>query len=102
MDDSLTSTLRRLLEEMAAMAEVADPQYDDPSARVIDLEFAYRDCRLELLRLHAVTLSDEQVERLRQLSNRLHMVKTGHAVAKSIPSEARRALEVFGWNSTEA
>ena len=91
MSDNVTK-LRGLLESLAMM------QTDQvPHELAAKLEFHFRDCRLEILRLDANGFSPAQVHRPRQMQNRLEMVRDGHGAAEAIPAEAKRALEAFGW-----
>lgn len=82
--------LRQMLDELAI---------DEPGWSIDDIErlaFAFRDFRLELIRLRT-DATREQLHRLLQMQYRLDMVVEGKAVAESISNEARRTLQAFGW-----
>jgi len=83
--------LRTLLESLATI---------EPNAalsKATELEFSFRDCRLELLRHAPCKVSDEQIHRLQQMGYRLQMLVSGHGLADGIAPEAMRALDSFGW-----
>ena len=81
-------TLRALLESLS--------REEYPQDVAVAAE-AFRDCRLEIIRLGQVQLSDDQLHRLRQMDYRLQMVVSGHGVPSSIANEAKRTLAAFGW-----
>jgi hypothetical protein len=91
------NTLRDLLERIARVPE--RPELSKADAAILSEQF--RDCHLELRRLELKSFSEEQLNRIKQMDYRLQMVVSGHAVADSIPSEARRTLEAFGWTLTD-
>jgi dihydropteroate synthase len=97
-DKHTLADLRSLLHDMANIVAQNDPRVAISTDDIANLAFAFRDCRLELLRLKGSTFSEEQLHRLQQLDYRLQMASTGNAVVASIPSEAHRALAAFGWS----
>ena len=91
-------TLRELLESLANL----DPsRYVIPRAKFEESALAFRDCRLELMRLESHKLSEVQLHRLQQMDYRLQMVVSGHGCASGIAPEAKQALDSFGWLGTD-
>jgi hypothetical protein len=87
-------TLEGLLKSLVALKNrpIAITQ-----AEVSEFAETFRDCRLEILRLGQVSLSNEQLHRLQQVDYRLQMIADGHAVVGSVVLEAKRCLAAFGW-----
>lgn len=81
---------------MSNIPEIVDPRLDVSEA-MAELELSFRDCRLELLRVHGEELSEVQVESIRRLGDRLGMVVKNNAAVSSIAADAKKALTVFGW-----
>jgi hypothetical protein len=92
--DHDASTLRNLLEELAQLPV----RLHLSKQSAAKLSESFRDCRLELIRRKPFPLSEAQAHRLEQMDYRLQMVANGHAMAESIPAEARQALDVIGWS----
>lgn len=85
--------LRKLLTLLATAADF------ELARSAAELEFAFRDARMELLNQDPCKLSAEQQHRLRQVQYRLDMLITGHGEAYGIGPEAILALEAFGWSN---
>ena len=82
--------LKRLLEALAA----SDPQV--PPENLDELAFAFRDCRLETIRLRPGKLSEMQLHELLQMEYRLEMAQTGQGSWQAVPPRAKRTLDVLG------
>jgi len=87
------ATLRALLEQLVTSVPATRQE-------AFDLWESFQDCRLELIR-SGMPMTDDQSHRLRQMAYRVEMVATNHAVPDGIPSEARLALQAFGWKAPE-
>jgi len=87
-------TLRALLESLSRI-----DCRELPSKEATDLAESFRDCRLELMRFESHKLSEAQLHRLEQVDYRLQMVVSAHGLATGIASEAKRALDSFGWTT---
>ena len=69
--------------------------------KIGELEFSFRDCRLELLRLVPCELLEVQRHRLQQLGYRLQMAASGNGAADGSAPEAKLALDAFGWTTND-
>src|SRR5690348_7740332 len=87
-------TLKALLAGLAQL----DHEHECVSRpEAAELQAAFRDCRLELLRLIPAQVSEEQRHRLNQMEARLDLVARYGAFPDSIGPEAKLALASFGW-----
>ena len=82
------ATLRTILEEIAKFPEASQRSAEE-------LHGLLRDCRLEIIRLGSVRLSENQSHQLRQLEYRLEMVAYMKSLPDSVGPEAKRAIEAF-------